>query len=70
MNDNANLTKIPPEQKAQIERSSEVFQKKIVLKTFRNIQRKKPVLESFLIKLQTLRLANFLKRDCSTGFFL
>ena len=35
-----------------------------------NIHSQKPALESFLIKLQSCKAANLLKRDSDTGVFL
>ena len=47
-----------------------VFHKKNCSYKFRNIHRKTPVLESFLIKMQAFRPATLLKRVSNTGIFL
>ena len=48
---------------------SQMFFEIVVLKVC-NIYRKAPVLESFLVKLQSWRLINLLKRDSNTDVFL
>ena len=45
---------------------SQMLFKTSVLKKLRNIYRKTPVLESFLIKFQAFRPVTLLKRDCKT----
>ena len=47
---------------------SQMLFKTSVLKKLRNIYRKTPVLESFLIKFQAFRPVTLLKRDSKTDF--